>query len=278
MVKSRLGIYLVDSFDLGDNMSIRLVATDMDGTLLDSNKNKPADFNDWVINHPEIKVVIASGRQYFTLYNDFEEIAEKLIYISDNGGLVFKNGQIIYSNPMQAGDIKECLEKVKNISFITPILCGAKSAYMIHTHDYIEKEGKTYYAHLEFVEDLYSVIDKDIIVKIALFIDDYKAEESMQLMDGLNSRIVPVLSGKSWIDVANASVNKGSALKAILKDQNIKKEESMAFGDYLNDYALLMESGESVVMANGHPKLKAIAKHETSSNDEDGVMKVLRNL
>lgn len=54
--------------------AIRLVACDMDGTLLNDAKEKPADFIPWVVAHPDIRVVIASGRQYATLCADFEEI------------------------------------------------------------------------------------------------------------------------------------------------------------------------------------------------------------
>ena len=60
-------------------MNIKLVALDMDGTLLNSKKEKPAEFIPWVEKHPEIKVVIASGRQYYTLEKDFmENIKEDL--------------------------------------------------------------------------------------------------------------------------------------------------------------------------------------------------------
>lgn len=256
-------------------MSIRLVATDMDGTLLDSKKQKPADFIPWVKAHPQIRTVIASGRQYFTLRADFEEIADDLVYIAENGGLVFEKGEILYSNEMKKEDIYACLDLVKDMPLVTPIVCGAKSAYMKHTTQEIEDQGHMYYAHLEFTEDLYACVDQDVIVKIALFVDEFQAESVMPAMSVLNERVAPVLSGASWIDVANASVNKGSAVKAIQEKLGIPREECMAFGDYLNDYHLLLECEESYVMANGHPNLKAIAKHETASNDEDGVMKVL---
>ncbi|MBQ6985849.1 MAG: HAD hydrolase family protein, partial [Oscillibacter sp.] len=49
---------------------IRLVATDMDGTLLNSRKELPPDFEAWVVSHPGIRVAIASGRQYYTLYDN----------------------------------------------------------------------------------------------------------------------------------------------------------------------------------------------------------------
>ena len=76
-------------------MNIKLVALDMDGTLLDSSKKLPADFMDWVRQHPDIKTVIASGRQYYTLVKDFLPIKDSLIYVAENGGLVFEREEII---------------------------------------------------------------------------------------------------------------------------------------------------------------------------------------
>ncbi len=64
----------------------------------------------------------------------------------------------------------------------------------------------------------------------------------------------------------------------ILQKYGIQKEEAMAFGDYLNDAQLLQSCGESYCMENGHPDLKALAKHMADSNDNDGVMRVLRGL
>lgn len=54
--------------------SIQLVALDMDGTLLNSSKQLPADFIDWVRNHPSIQTVISSGRQYYNLVSLFEPV------------------------------------------------------------------------------------------------------------------------------------------------------------------------------------------------------------
>ena len=88
----------------------------------------------------------------------------------------------------------------------------------------------------------------------------------------------PLSYPDSWIDISNRSVNKGAAVTALLQRLSIPSAHAMAFGDYLNDYTLLQSCGESYAMANAHPDLKAIAKHVTASNDEDGVMKILRTL
>jgi Cof subfamily protein (haloacid dehalogenase superfamily) len=259
-------------------MSIKLIATDMDGTLLNSRKEKPVDFIPWVKQHADKKMVIASGRQYFTLKDDFGEIADDLIFIAENGGLVFEKDQIIYSNPMAYEDISACLDRLDGMPEVTPIICGAESAYMRHAAPYIEAEGHMYYHHLRFVDDLYACAKQDVIVKIALFIDHFKAEEVFHAFVCPSERILPVLSGASWIDIMNRSVNKGAAVNAIQEKYSIQPSECMAFGDYLNDYELLLNCTESYCMENGHPKLKAIAKYTAPSNDEEGVMAILRRL
>ena len=71
-------------------------------------------------------------------------------------------------------------------------------------------------------------------------------------------------------------VNKGEALRGVQRMLGIRPEECMAFGDYLNDCELLDAVGESYAMENAHPALKRIAKYIAPSNDEDGVMRVLR--
>ena len=245
--------------------SIQLVALDMDGTLLNSSKQLPADFIDWVRNHPSIQTVISSGRQYYNLVSLFEPVKDQLIYISDNGGYVFEQDQMIYSNAMTNEDIRECLSLLSGVDGLSLILCGAKSAYMYHASSYIEENAHMYYGRLQFVTNLDAVIGTDCIAKIANF-------------PFLNERITPILSGDSWIDISNRSVSKGAAVTALLQRLCIPSEHAMAFGDYLNDYTLLQSCGESYAMANAHPDLKAIAKHVTASNDEDGVMKILRTL
>ena len=87
-----------------------------------------------------------------------------------------------------------------------------------------------------------------------------------------------VVSGPDWVDLANASVSKGAALQGIQERYRIPPENCMGFGDYMNDFTLLQACEESYAMANACPELMAAAKYLTASNDDDGVMRVLRTL
>ena len=179
---------------------------------------------------------------------------------------------------MAKEDVRRCLDIISGYPDLTPVLCGAKSAYMPKTDDEIFRQVDMYYVRLKVVDNIYSCVDDDNIIKIAVNVRDNKAEQAMKYFEDLGDRIKPVLSGDRWIDIANTSVNKGEAVKAILKAFDIDRKDAMSFGDYLNDYELIESCGESYCMENGHPELKRIAKYITASNDDDGVMKVLRGL
>ncbi len=258
-------------------MAIRLVATDMDGTLLDSRKNHPPDFADWVKAHPEIRVVAASGRQYRTLREEFPEISERLIYIAENGGLVFEKGEVLYRNPIDTEDLRRALNTVFRNPGVYPVLCGEKGAFIgdSYTEEAV-RNVKMYYHELQTVPDLYEVITRDRFVKMALFCEGDRAFEIEGRFQEISPRIRTVISGKEWIDLSNSDVNKGAGIRAIQERLGIAPEECMAFGDYMNDLELLRNCAESYAMANACPEIKTAAKYETLSNDEDGVMVVLR--
>lgn len=259
-------------------MNIRLVATDMDGTLLDSNKRLPDGFFEWVNNHKDIRFVIASGRQYYTLKKDFLDIHDNLIYIAENGALVFDRDEMLYIDAMKPEDVEYCIDFIERIPSTKVILCGVKSAYMTAPNEEESYNAGMYYERLTIVDDLKSMINEDKFLKLAIYFPNNAAEANYHLFDEVPAHLKPVLSGVSWIDISNSSVNKGTAMEVIREKLDLKKAECMAFGDYLNDIELLEAVEESYCMENGHDEVKRIAKHIAPSNDENGVMKILKNL
>ncbi len=260
------------------NTKIKLIATDMDGTLLDSHKRLPPTFKSWVLAHGDIKTVIASGRQYYALERDFRDIKDHLIFIAENGSLVFHKGKIIFQNVMKKEDIFRVLDLLQNVPSCMPLLCGVNSAYRLMSEDKELFQATMYYERLKQVENLYAVAEKEKIVKLAIYFREQKAEQSSIYFSSLPEHLKAVVSGVSWIDIANADANKGRALLAIMEKYGITKEESMAFGDYFNDVEMLDEVKYSIATANAHPDIKKRVSYITLSNDEQGVMKVLEKI
>ena len=90
-------------------MAVKLIAADMDGTLLDSNKNLSPDLFDLIkkLKEKDVKFAIASGRQYFNLLDNFKDVKEDLVYISDNGSIVYdNNGKSIYTDEINKHELK----------------------------------------------------------------------------------------------------------------------------------------------------------------------------
>ncbi len=256
---------------------IRLIALDMDGTLLNSKKELPKDFFSFVLSHPDIRVCIASGRQYYALEKQFAEIKDHLVFIAENGTLVVNQGKVIYQNVMKKEDVLFVLEKAKKIEGVSVILCGDESAYIDSEGEELVEATK-YYARLSVEKDLFEIARKKTIIKFAIYFKNADAEKYYPELSKLPNGLKTVLSDKSWIDVSNSDADKGAALSKIMDIYHITKEESMAFGDYLNDVEMLKAVDYSYAMKNAHPYVKEICHYETDSNDKEGVMKVLRKL
>ncbi len=259
-------------------MSIKLVAVDLDGTLLDSSKRVPSDFIPWVKEHSEIKTVIASGRQYHTLIKDFPESRDGLYIICENGAQIVIDGKIIFTNPMRTEDVIKVLDVLKDVPGAVGIVCGVKSAYLPIVDEYTYSQTAIYYAKVKSVENPAACACEDDILKVAVYFKNADAESGIERFRDLGEGVTAVLSGDSWIDVARSDVDKGSAIKFLMDENGIGRDEACAFGDYLNDKSMLEVCGESYCMENGHPDLKAVAKHIAPSNDDDGVMRILRQI
>ena len=260
--------------------NIKMIAFDMDGTLLDSNKNLPSDFEDWVASHPQIRCVIASGRQYYTLIKDFPKVSDQLIYLAENGAMVVQKDQVLYKNTMSDASLRLCLKEIEKLPHSGIILCGVSSAYYLETSDQEFMDNLImYYDHHKPVNDLMEALEMDEILKIAIYFDKKRAEACYQNLTELPEGVAKALSGDSWIDISNATVNKGTAYTALQEKLQIPFEDAACFGDYINDYELVKSCGESYAMKNGHPQVKEAAKHVTAfTNDEEGVMRELRTI
>ena len=257
----------------------KIIALDLDGTLLDSRKNFPKEFPDWVRSHPEIAVVLASGRQIYALLDQFSGIRDLLWYIAENGACVYHAGEFLCVDSMKPEDSLKVLEEFEGNPVCEPLVCGLESAYVRDCGGKAKEESTKYYSHIEYNDDLRLCALKDKILKIAIFVNDFRAEEVYSSLPVRNDGLMNLLSGDSWIDIANASVGKGAALRAIQGLLRVSPEETAAFGDYLNDMSLFEAAQESYAMANAHPELKDAAKHITRyTNDENGVMEALKEM
>ena len=97
-----------------------------------------------------------------------------------------------------------------------------------------------------------------------------------KLVQEFYDRFTIVKSTPFYLEILKKTANKGIAVTHLAEKLGLSKEETMAIGDEENDRAMLEVVGSPVVMENGNPELKKIAKHITKSNDESGVAYAIR--
>lgn len=259
-------------------MKIKLVAFDMDGTLLNSRHELPRGFFEFIENHADVKFVVASGRQYYSLLKVFEPVADEMIFIAENGGVIMEKGRTLHINPIKPCHVRDVLDRLRGNAGVYPVLGCENTAYMENAPDEVIEDVRPYNARLEIIDSIDEIIDTANVLNFAAY--SYKNADKgiMPLLHGISDELKAVLSAESWVDVINANVNKGSAIKVIQDLYGIKKEECAAFGDYMNDYELLQNCGESYAMENAHEDIKRIAKNIAPSNEDEGVMKTLKEI
>ena len=109
---------------------IKLVASDMDGTLLDSKKRLPADLVPVVqgLKEKGATFVVASGRQYDALRRDLDAIAKDIAFIAENGALVVEDDEVLFLDALPAHELGAILEAAKGLEGVYACVCGAHCA------------------------------------------------------------------------------------------------------------------------------------------------------
>ena len=265
----------------GDKM-IKIIFSDMDGTLLDENGQLPQEFDDTIAKLKEHGVIFApaSGRQYFSLRKTFDKYKNDFLFIAENGTLAMYKEKELFSSPM---DRKIALEIIKigdRFDNILRVYCGKKHSYILESDnkpEYIEEINK-YISKYEVVESFANIDDEPI--KMSFFNMVGKSEENIYpaIKEKFGKTMQVVLASDFWTDVINMSISKGVAVQNVQKILGITPDECAAFGDYLNDVQMLQAVTHSFAMANAHPDLKQLAKYETVSNAEHGVIAGINKL
>lgn len=258
---------------------IRLVATDMDGTLLNSKHEIHESFFPVFrkLKNHGIIFVAASGRQYFNLAKTLDAVKDEVIFAAENGSYVVFKGEEIHIQAIDPEITRELILISREIKNTYPIICGKKKAYVENDDEKFINHLKLYFERYEVVNDLLEITD-DQFLKFTLCdlagseVNSYphyrKYEEDLQVK----------VSGPIWLDISHKKANKGRAMEVLQEKFKITSEQTMVFGDYLNDLEMLEKAHYSYAMANAHPDIKKIARFIAKSNDENGVVEVLSEI
>lgn len=254
---------------------MKYLICDMDGTLLNSNKQLPEKLDQMItiLKDRNICFGIASGRQYFNLYHQFQAYAKDMLFIAENGGIVYEGETPFYTDEISYDELVPIIERMRLCKGAYPVVCGVKSAYIEVTDPDFVENASMYYHRLQIVDDLIEAMKHDQIAKIAVWDSINSEQNCYPYLKEHTGKLRSVVSGKDWMDISNPSVSKGKAIRVLKEKEQLTSDDFIAFGDFMNDYEMMKECTYSYAMSNAHEELKKVCNFETCSNDEDGVVK-----
>jgi Cof subfamily protein (haloacid dehalogenase superfamily) len=258
---------------------IRLIVTDMDGTLLDEDKRPPAEL--WTVlellRERGVLFSPASGRQYATLAREFSRAADGMVFIAENGTYVVRDGIELSSDPLESSVVAEVLRTVRRLNAdgvdVGAVVCGKRSAYVERADEPFLAEVRKYYVENRVVADATAV--RDDILKVALFDFGPAERTTAPALARFAGTHQVVVSGEHWVDLMNRTANKGAAIRRLQRELGITPAQTMAFGDYLNDLEMLDAAEWSFAMANAHPQVVRRARHLAPANTDNGVLRTI---
>lgn len=167
------------------------------------------------------------------------------------------------------------LEEIAND--YTIIACTPTAAMIKETTSEEDKQMvRGSYREVQLVEELNKITED--FVKITVYDRKKRCFEYVKELMEFKEQAYIIASEAAWIDISNAGVHKGTTVKELQKLLGVTKEETMAFGDGLNDIELLNAATYSFAMENAFEETKAAANFITRSNDEQGVLQTIQKI
>ena len=257
--------------------NIKMIVTDLDGTLLDDNHNI-SDYTKEVLKCIEdkgIEIVIATGRHFWGMKHYKDILENKNEAIVFNGAVVANNnGDFLYYNPIDDNTSREVIA-IANKYNVSMHFYKRDKYITLYNDDY----SKAYRDKVKLKNIKVGIDDLDSFefTKI-IFMDERSVLERLQKEIRDNLDIHTCFSHTNYLEVLKKNVNKFTALEYICKKKNISSNSVIAFGDNFNDIELLQNVGYGVAISNACDNVKNSAKYVTDfSNNEDGVTKFLVN-
>ena len=269
-------------------MTIKLIATDMDGTLLDPKGQVDLPRLEKILDQLEergIRFVVATGNEIHRVKQLLGHLTERIVLIVANGARIFEGNQLLQAQTWDDDMVNRALEFFKGREcqdqFVVTSMNGGfvkEGTVFTQLENFMTPEMiELFYQRMNFVEELESHLFGGVL-KMSLVVGEERSDSVLEEINHLfNGYVQAVSSGYGCIDILQSGIHKAWGLQELLKRWDIKAEEIMAFGDSENDVEMLQLAGIAYAMENADDKAKAVATDFAPSNSQAGVYQVLED-
>ena len=284
----------------------KLVAIDLDGTMLDSYGMVSEETEKTIkkIEEQGVNVIIASGRPIDSIKSIANEIDSKKYFISGNGAIIYdmEKDKIIYEKCMTKEKVLEIIKICEensiayNVYTEKEILSTALKYNVLYYHKENLKKEESKKTKITIVKDMYEYVknkENANFLKITVcdetksvfnsIIRKFKEIKDIEVLDVSHMSRKTIRQGTEdfsieyfYTEISRNNVDKWYAIQYLMEKLNIKQEEVMAIGDNINDKMMIENAGLGIAMGQSTPVVKDVANDIAPSNTEDGVAKILQ--
>ena len=261
-------------------MTPRLVATDLDGTLLHSDGTVTPGTRGVLaeLDRRGVPVVYVTGRPVRWMEALWETVGGHGLAICSNGAIVYDVAArgIRSAREIPAATVLEVGELLRRELPGTAYALERTNGFGVEP-DFMRRHDRR--VPEVPVAPLEELLD-GTVVKLLAQVEDVDPETYWRQVEALVGDRVTVTWSSEWamVELSAFDVTKASTLALVCDELGVAPEDVVAFGDMPNDLALLEWAGTSYAMANAHPLVRDMADHVAPANDDDGVAVVLRGL
>ena len=253
--------------------SIRIIACDMDRTLLADDRTQPEGMAERITALEAAGVVFcpASGRPGPTLQAMFPEHAHDMAFLADNGAAITYQDKLVYKSLIEPALYHELIEATLAEPELVPVLCAFDRIYVPERARAHHDALNIYYKQIIYLDSFEGLnVESN---KFSVYVPSYDSRAYFERVYAprFADRLYLACAGAEWIDFMNVGVNKGEGLRHLCQLLGIDLADAAAVGDTFNDAEMLDVAGHSFIVANATPDMVAHADYQIPSNNDRGV-------
>lgn len=274
-------LILPDSVPLKEKLQdIRLIATDLDGTLLNHSLKLPTSLPR-VLERLEDKGIVfatASGRNWATQKKLFPDLPDQISFICDNGAFLVQKQQPVFISELKPALWLDAANKCLLYGDdCRAVLCGVNGTY---TLDYeknppLKRMLEHFYFGLTTVSDFSKIRDRIFKVSIC-YLPGTKGRFYQDFFDAYKDQANVLCTAECFMDIMNKGISKGTGLSFLQKQLGITPKETAVFGDFDNDISLFEQADHTFLMENAPLSMRQYARYLAPSNNDEGVTEVIK--
>lgn len=239
----------------------RFIASDMDGTIL---LNGAQHVDERTLRNVRLLVdagvvfAPASGRQYPNLRRHFQESADKMAFISENGALVVYRNEVLYKKTLERQLGLAIMEKIYATPNCEVLVSGEQVSYLRPKNEaYLHRIRDKVRNNVVVVERFSDIREEFLKISACDLSGIHNSKD--YLMEGFVGKVSMAVSGSLYLDFMENGVNKGAAVDAICGQLGIARKDTASFGDNFNDLEMFAATGKRFCMDTACDQVKSHA-------------------